>query len=601
MALAVNEQSKVVKTMAVDWDLSAALLGGTRAMRAAGTKYLPKWPKEADADYTTRINVAVLFPGYKRTVQTLASKPFSRPVTLSEDMSPQIRGWCDNISLEGTNLHAFSSECMELVLGYGLGGILIDYQARPEGLPNTRAAEAGAGLRPYWVLVRPHQILGSIVERTADHQWRLVQLRILEIVEEPDGDFGTKDVEQVRVLTPGFVELWRANDKGAWELFQPPTPTPPLDFVPFVPLYGEKLGMMVARPPLIEVAYLNVAHWQSASDQQNILHVARVPILTVTGIDDPQWEMTLGVSSAIKLPNPDSKMAFVEHGGAAVEAGSKDLESLEERMRQAGAELLVLRAGQVTATQVSAENAMGMCVLQELTQSLQDALNRALEITAAWVGDPAPGTVKLFNDFAASSLAEASAQIVLQWNQAGKLSDETTFAEFQRRGIIDADHTWDDERERVEGQGVPTTAAGEQAVGPPTSSAVPAVPAIDAAALGASIAAALAPALEALSTAAPPTINVTPAPITVNVPEQPAPVVNITPAPITVEAPQVTINPPAITVEAPVVNVAPPDVAVTPAPITVNSPPVNVVVERGTGKARLIEDDSGKITGMELN
>jgi len=35
---------------------------------------------------------------------------------------------------------------------------------------------------------------------------------------------------------------------------------------------------MQAKPPLLDLAWLNVEHWQSASDQSNILHVARVPI-----------------------------------------------------------------------------------------------------------------------------------------------------------------------------------------------------------------------------------------------------------------------------------------------------------------------------------
>lgn len=38
------------------------------------------------------------------------------------------------------------------------------------------------------------------------------------------------------------------------------------------------------KPPLIELAHLNVKHWQSQSDQDNILHVIRVPILVRIGI-----------------------------------------------------------------------------------------------------------------------------------------------------------------------------------------------------------------------------------------------------------------------------------------------------------------------------
>jgi hypothetical protein len=38
------------------------------------------------------------------------------------------------------------------------------------------------------------------------------------------------------------------------------------------------------EPPLLDLAYLNVKHWQSQSDQDNILHIARVPILALIGV-----------------------------------------------------------------------------------------------------------------------------------------------------------------------------------------------------------------------------------------------------------------------------------------------------------------------------
>src|SRR5574337_260530 len=592
-ASTVASVSSAVRLMLPDWQLAAALLGGTRAMREAGTIYLPKWPKETEDAYQARLSVSVLFPAYRRAVQVLASKPFSRPLTLSEDMSSKVRSWCDNIDLQHRNLHAFSSEAMELTLSYGLGGILVDYPRRPQELPNTAAAEANAALRPYWVLIKPHQILGWRAARGEDNIWRLTQLRLLEEVEEPDGIWGTVVLQQVRVLMPGSFEIHRKDAKGEWALYEGPTKTT-LDEIPFVPLYGEQLGFMAARPPLIEIAHMNVAHWQSASDQQNILHVARVPILAVSGVDDAKWELGVGTSSAVKLPNENSKLMYVEHTGSAIGAGQKDLDAIEERMRQAGAELLVIQPGRLTATQIIAENSIGICVLQQIAQNLQDALNRALEITAEWVNDPKPGTVTLFTDFAAASLAEASAQLVLQTNQAGKISDETLFAELQRRGVITTAHTWADEKTRLQTQlpsidpvtGKPTEPTTPPAPSAPTSVAPPG-PAVDLSPL--------ADALQALATAqaAAPTINIAPPAVTVNVPEQPAPN-------ITVQAPVVNVAPPAITVDAPVVNISPPDVTVTPAPITVNTPPVNVIVERGTGKAKLVEDTSGKITGIEL-
>ena len=123
------------------WAIVRALLGGTAAMRKAGQALLPKWPKEDRESYAQRLAVAVLFPAYQRSVTTLAGKPFSKPVSIGDDVPARLRGWLDDIDLEGRNLHAFASDCMEQALGYGLGGILVDY-------PDATAAPAtAAGVR----------------------------------------------------------------------------------------------------------------------------------------------------------------------------------------------------------------------------------------------------------------------------------------------------------------------------------------------------------------------------------------------------------------------------------------------------------------------
>jgi hypothetical protein len=598
--------------MRVDWRLAAALLGGTRTMRFAGQQYLPKWPNETDTSYATRLSIAVLFPAYKRTVQTLAGKPFSKPITLGEDIPPRLVEWLEDVDLQGRNINAFAAELMETALGYGLAGILVDYPTAT-GV-RTLAQESAAKLRPYWVLIRPEQIIGWRAERF-NGSWRLLQLRLAERVEEPDGDFGTKFVEQIRVLTPGAWEIWRET-KAGWMLFDKGTTT--LPYIPFVPAYGERTGFMTAKPPLIELAHMNITHWQSASDQQTILHVARVPILTVTGVEDDKWTITVGASAAIKLPT-GATMAYVEHSGSAIGSGSEELRTLEERMRQAGAELLVVNAtGRYapTATQVATENAVGMCVLQRITQEHEDAIDQALQFTADWVGEVEGGHVTLFNDYATATLQEASAQLLLSANQAGKLSDETLHTEFQRRGILAADQSWDDERARLESQGPALgtltgtpPAPGTSLVVPPTTPAAPTPPAppeitpvtpipnaappeppepqMDMEGFAGMLAAAIAgitfPApVVNIQAAAPPVFNMPP--ITVNVPEGPAPVINVTSPNITVESP--TINMPAITL--------PP-----PPEIVVNTPPVNVTVQRG-GEVSFTEDADGNITGAKL-
>ncbi|AKJ28826.1 hypothetical protein AAW51_2135 [Caldimonas brevitalea] len=445
------------------WNLVATLLGGTTAMRHAGEQYLPKWPNEDPESYQCRLQTATLFPAFSRTVETLTGKPFSKPLKVNDDVPPRIAELLADVDLQGRNLHSFAADMMQIALGYGLGGILVEFP-RAEGI-KTLEQERAAGVRPYFVAIRPQQLLGWKSQRVNGKEM-LTQLRFMECVEEDEGDYGTKVVDQVRVLKRDGWETHRKNARSEWELHEQGKTT--IGFIPFVPVYGARTAFMTAKPPLIELAHMNVKHWQSQSDQDTLLHVARVPVLTVIG--GPQgmnpdgtrkrFELTIGASAAVELPQ-GADLKYVEHSGKAIEAGKVALDDLKEEMRQAGAELLVIKPGDMTATEASTENAVAMCALQRITNDLKDALDLALSYMAAWIKEPKGGSVTLFTDFGAATLADASAQLLLSANIAGKISDETLRGEFKRRAILSPEVNEEEEKQRLEEQGPALGEMGE--------------------------------------------------------------------------------------------------------------------------------------------
>ncbi len=239
--------------------------------------------------------------------------------------------------------------------------------------------------------------------------------------------------------TTGEIK-WVLHDEGVTSL----------KFVPAVPVYGKNSGSC-SKPPLSELAYLNVEHWQSKSDQQTILHVARVPILFGKGFSQDE-EITVGAASAVIAENVTADLRYVEHTGKAIESGSKDLERLEDMMRQIGAELLVIKPGKITVAQTMAEDEAGTCALQRIVQDFEDAADQMLQITAEWLSEKAGGSLTIYNDFGAASLAEATSQLLLDAAIANVISRETMFTELQRRGLLKDNLTWPDELKRIASQ-----------------------------------------------------------------------------------------------------------------------------------------------------
>jgi hypothetical protein len=627
MTLKVQDRSPEVEEMARDWSVCEALMEGTAGMREAGEEFLPRWPGEDVRAHETRLKTATLFPAYRRTVTVMAGKPFSKALTYGDDVPPRIRELCEDVDLQGRNLHAFAADAFVHAVGYGIGGILVDYP-KVMGV-QTLADERQAGARPYMTMVEHDAILGWRAKLIGG-MWQLTQLRLAEEAEVEDGRFGIKCVKRVRVLEPGRYELWQepeADSKIKDYTLVEEGPTS-IDVVPFVPFYGAREEFLEGYPPLIDLAWLNVKHWQSQSDQDNITHVARVPILAATGIDDTNWSLVVGSGTAVKLPT-GSTLTYVEHSGAAISAGRDSLKDLEAQMIQTGAELLVKQPGDRSATEAANDADGNKSHLQRIAEQFEDALDAALQLMAKWLNLPEGGRVTLFKDFGAASLGQASGQLVLAMQQGGLISKPTAIREMQRRGELDAGIEPDDELAMVDTQGPalgamefpPITEEAPVSDKPPMDGSpdkpgdkptdkpdapketAPDKPHVDMAELARVLAEAIGRipgAVVNVPEQAAPIVNMPPITVegsTINVttPEQQAPSVTVNQAPVTVNTPEITmpavnVAPATVTVNmpeqaAPVVNVAPPNVAVT--------------VEKG-GNVRFIEDAAGNLTGAVM-
>ena len=444
-----------VEAMRQDWAIVDPLMGGTRAMREAGTELLPKWPKEDECDYKDRLSLSTLFPAYRETVKNNTGRVFAEPIVLGDDVPPVLAELTEDFDRQGNNLQVWAKSFFSQAMSHGLCHALAEYPniQRADGQLVTSADAIAINARPYAIMIRPQQVLGwRVSNRNGKHV--LDQFRYMESVEEEDGLFGMKRIDQIRVLTPGAWQTYRekADDNGqkTWMLYEEGLTS--LDHIALTTLYTDRTGFMTAKPPLLELAYLNVKHWQSQSDQDNILHVARVPMLAVIGLSEGE-KITVGVGSATSLPiNADMK--FVEHTGKSIEAGRTSLQDLEDQMRVAGAKLLQKDKQAVkTATQAEEEAAQEMSPLQTMASGLEDALDQILQHFAELSDLPEGGHVQVRGNFDVDFAPETTLPLLLNMASQGRLSDETLFSEMQRRNVVSSDIKWEDEQAKIATQG----------------------------------------------------------------------------------------------------------------------------------------------------
>jgi len=428
------------------WHLPETLMGGTVAMREAGKLYLPQNPKEIDADYKNRLARSTLTNVFKKTVVNLSSKPFTKPAMLSEDMDVQLNEWITaDIDREGNDINAFSALVLEDALVNGKSHILTEYpRISDEDGVLSLADVATRGLRPYLTHIKAKALIGW-KSKVTDGIETLTQIRIHETAKVDSGRFTEMAVNRVRVIEPGSFELWQ-EDTETKQWFVIDTGVTALDYIPLETFYSNKEGFLVASPPLRDLADLNQSHWESTSDQNHILHVARVPIMFgkgLGGIDEngAPIQVTVSPNSLVQTDNPDADLVYVEHAGQAIGAGRQHGIDILEIMEHFSMQLLVPRTGDVTATATAIDAAAAQSDLQRMVNDLEGVMESSLSHMAelAGKGEEAVGEIEFFDDFniAVGSVEEAT--LLHNMSVSGKLSTRTLLEEVKRRGLLSED------------------------------------------------------------------------------------------------------------------------------------------------------------------
>jgi len=443
--------------MSSRWAVVDTLLGGTESMREAGENYTPRHSEETDEGYRARLQSAVLLNMVEQTLDTLAGKPFSEPVKPSEDM-PQllVDTILDDVDLQGNNLDVFANQLFRQGMAKAFVHVLVD-MPRPapteadgtgQPQPRTLADDRQEGVRPYWVMIKPEALLFARAE-VVNGVEVLQHVRILETYFEQDG-FAEVEKVRIRVLEPGLVTLYvpaetKSNSQKVEWVVEDQWPTG-LTYIPLVTFYADRQGFMEGKPPLLDLAWLNVAHWQSTSDQRNILKVARFPILACEEANAEDSEtIVIGPNKVLFGPG---KFKYVEHTGAAIEAGRKDLEDLERQMSGYGAEFLKKRPGLTTATARALDSAESSSDLSAMALVFEDAMAQILSYTADWLNlGTEGGEVEVVKDYNSQELDASALEFIKNLREKNDLSRKAMIEVAITHGFLpedfDAEADWD--------------------------------------------------------------------------------------------------------------------------------------------------------------
>ena len=392
------------------WILIEDLLQGTYGMRRKHRRYLPQEPRELDESYDNRLARSVVPPYYQRLERMLAGMLTRKPVKL-QDVSDAIREQLFDVDMQGNDLNVWTYETARKLVRYGHVGCLVD-------------APSDGG-RPYWCIYTPRQILGYRTEQQ-DGAQRLIQLRLQEVVLEadPDSKYGEKQIDQVRVLTPGQYQIHQRQDNGDYKVVDEGATS--LAEIPFSVAYSNRVGFMESRPPLEDIAELNLKSYQVQSDLDNQLHISAVPMLAFFGFPTSAEEVSAGPGEALAFP-ADGKAEYIEPQGRSFDFQFKRLEQIALQINELGlSAVLGQKLSAETAASKMIDRSQGDSTMMVIAQNVQDMIDNSLKFHAEFMGQQeAAGSCTVNRDFIGARLDPADVNALLQLYTAGTITKDT--------------------------------------------------------------------------------------------------------------------------------------------------------------------------------
>ena len=319
-------RTRAVLDMMKGWEIMKAVTEGTEYLRENSEAFLPLEPREDYDAYLARVNRAVFSPFTQRLIRAATGLVLRKPITLIGDPY-----WTEMFKMDvdgcKSDLDEYARRILMCSLTYGQSHILVDYPA-PSGALSL-AEERQQNRRPYWIEVDPNNLYGWRLDRESNYG-NLIQARIAEKAVLPDGQFGEKVYDQIRVIEPGKYRVFRKKEQieemydvsdnsvtGNFEMGsadkdyqQVESGNFSLGEIPLVTVYSGKTENLVSKPPLLDIAYLNLAHFQRQADLIHSLHVASQPMLVMEGYDDQTKDLAISVNYAMAT-QPGNKIYYV--------------------------------------------------------------------------------------------------------------------------------------------------------------------------------------------------------------------------------------------------------------------------------------------------
>lgn len=432
------------------WALANKVFDGPEASTIKNyAVYLPQDSQEPPKAYSKRLHVSAFLwePKYRRAIEGFAGILSSVhgnakiPRTLVEK-------WND-IDLQGTSIATFVQEAAVNTGKFGGCFVLVDYSGQP--VVDGTAADEKEQRTPYLVRYSPEDVINWRFE-IDNGKKKLVQCTIVELVEIPEGKYGSIVETIYRVFTPGLCETFRIEEIEGKKQYVAVLIEEPREMndrsgkalteIPITYVAAAETTNYNIRSPMDQIAYLNIHLWQVESDRHNVMHLCNLPTPCLGDKDlgtDTQGNpikrtLVLGPNSWISH-SESGKFYFAEPSGAALEQTRQKVQDVKEAINQLVLEFLADEMSN-TATEAELKAIAVKANLQGMARQINSSLASIKRHWCMYTLENDTGELTVSETAIEKAMSPEGARLILDMIDGRKLTYKSGMAILQEGKVI---------------------------------------------------------------------------------------------------------------------------------------------------------------------
>lgn len=469
-----------------DWTKLRDILSGQREIKRKGVAYLPAMKGADNDDYAIYLERATFFNMLAQTRDGMTGMVFRRDPAIKY-LPAKFKDSVRRFAKDGSAHVIFAKSVLSEQAGVGRYGVLVDAPAtQPRGAPPSSYAvgyaaenildwdevvDEGGFYVPSRVLLREFvrnidwarpkepmstkearkqraqgaasdQVVRPTARTLGGYSYVTIYRELLlEDVEYPSGE-----------VKPAYVQYVYEEDPNGRPLMRivPTVRGEPIPFIPFKFFGASGNTPDVERPPLIDIADLNLSHYRTYAELEYGRLFTALPVYYAPGTDsEGTGEYHIGPNMVWEVPQ-GSEPGILEYTGQGLKALETALNDKERQIAAIGGRLMPGASKSVSESnnQTVLREANEQSLLLNMIQACEAGMTEVVRWWLMWRDIPLSETedlrYEINTDFLSTPIGAREMRAIQLMANDGLLPDELFYGYMRKAEVISADITFEE-------------------------------------------------------------------------------------------------------------------------------------------------------------